>query len=309
MTGRVPRIGVSLTAAFLDAGGHDPLSAVRAAVAAELDYVQFGDHVSFYDGTGFDGLIHATACLAAQNRVPVSVGLYLLALRHPVAVARQVADIERLFPGRLTLGVGVGGEDRHEFAITGVDPATRGRRTDEALDVLRRLLTGEPVSHHGEFYEFDDAVIAPPPPAPLPITIGGRSDAAARRAARYGDGWLGLWVSARRFAEVVDEIDSLAATEGRQVDAWRHGLNLWCGVPGSDGRGRDRLATAMEGRYKVPFERFEKWCPVGEPAELAAYVSDYVDVGCTEFTLVLPTESTIDGIEAAAEVRRLVRSH
>ena len=64
--------------------------------------------------------------------------MYLLPLRHPVLVARQLADIERLAPGRLVLGVGVGGEDRHEVAICGVDPATRGARMDECLAVLRR---------------------------------------------------------------------------------------------------------------------------------------------------------------------------
>jgi hypothetical protein len=112
-----------------------------------------GDHVSFHVGLGFDGLLHTAAMLTAQPQLPVQVGLYLLALRHPVGVARQLADIARMLPGRLSLGVGVGGEDRHEFLVNGVDPRTRGRRTDESLTVLRELLTGRQVTHCGEFFD------------------------------------------------------------------------------------------------------------------------------------------------------------
>ena len=96
------------------------------------------------------------------------------------------------------LGVGVGGEDRHEIEICGVDPRTRGRRTDESLAALRALLSGEATSHRGEFFQFEDARIAPAPDPPVPIVIGGRSDAAIRRAAVHGDGWLGVWCSPKR---------------------------------------------------------------------------------------------------------------
>lgn len=114
MTAVAPRIGLSVTSAFLNARSVDPRRVVEAATQAGLDHLQVGDHVSFHDGTGFDGLLHATAALAMAPDLPVQVGLYLLALRHPVTVARQIADIGRLAPGRLVLGVGVGGEDRRE---------------------------------------------------------------------------------------------------------------------------------------------------------------------------------------------------
>jgi alkanesulfonate monooxygenase SsuD/methylene tetrahydromethanopterin reductase-like flavin-dependent oxidoreductase (luciferase family) len=86
-----------------------------------LDYVCVGDHVSFHDGTGFDGLTAATAALCGGG-LPVLVGVYLLALRHPMLTARQLASISQLAPGRLTLGVGVAGEDRSEVANSGGRP-------------------------------------------------------------------------------------------------------------------------------------------------------------------------------------------
>ena len=97
-------------------------------------------------------------CVNTRGRHPgLAHALYLLALRHPVPVAREIATLCESAPGRLVLGVGVGGEDRHEIEICGVDPRTRGRRTSESLETLRGLLSGEPVTHRGEFFAFDVA--------------------------------------------------------------------------------------------------------------------------------------------------------
>jgi len=133
--------------------------------------------------------------LAAQAELPVYVGLYLVPLRHPVPVARQLATIGQIAPGRLTLGVGIGGEDRHAIEVCGVDPKTRGRRMDECLQILRQLADGTPVTFDGQFFSLKDALIAPAPSPRIPLIVGGRSDAAVNRAARLGDGWLGIWVS------------------------------------------------------------------------------------------------------------------
>src|SRR4051794_15221187 len=181
------RVRVGLFADALEPANGDPeqLRATLGQVAdAGVDHLCVGDHVSFFVGAGSDGLIRATNLLAAQAELPVYVGLYLLPLRHPVTVARQLATIAQLAPGRLTLGVGLGGEDRHEIEICGVDPKTRGRRMDECLRILRGLADGTPVSFHGEFYAFEDAVILPSPSPSTPLVVGGRSDAAVSRAAR-----------------------------------------------------------------------------------------------------------------------------
>ena len=108
---------------------------------AGVDHLCVGDHVSFFVGAGSDGLISATSLLAVQAEMPVYVGLYLLPLRHPVPVARQLATIAQLAPGRLTLGVGLGGEDPHEIEICGVDPKTRGRRMTNAFSYCEALPT------------------------------------------------------------------------------------------------------------------------------------------------------------------------
>ena len=188
-----------------------PSTSPRAIAAAGLDHVVCGDHVSFIVGAGFDGLIGATHELASEPTLRAFVAVYLLPLRHPVLVARQLSSISERYPGRLTFGVGVGGEDPHELEICGIDPRTRGRRMDESLGVLRALLAGTPVTHHGEFFDLDEALILPAPQPSIPIIVGGRSDVALRRAGRLGDGWIGIWNSARRFEEATAIIDDAAA--------------------------------------------------------------------------------------------------
>src|ERR1700690_1603235 len=196
------RVGLFPPFDLLEQGEETTGAFLAQAGEAGIDHVCCGDHVSFA-GTGFDGLVQATALTLLHPTLPVYTGVYLLPLRHPVLVARQLSDISRLAPRRLIFGVGGGGEDRREVSICGVDPATRGLRMNECLTIVRQLLTGTAVTFHGKFFDLDDAVIAPPPAAAIPIIIGGRSDAAIRRAGRLGDGWLGIWVSPRRFADAV----------------------------------------------------------------------------------------------------------
>lgn len=284
-----------------------PLARRRALLArvasSGLDHVFVADHVSFHDGLGMDGVVQAATLLASHETLRVQIGVYLLALRHPVPVARQIATLCDAAPGRLVLGVGVGGEDRHEILVCGVDPATRGRRTDEALMALRGLLSGEPFTLHGEFFDFEAARIRPAPAPPVPIVIGGRSDAALRRAARFGDGWLGVWCSPARYAKTLARIEEEAAGLGRSGVRWQHGLQVWVGVDDDAARARARLASAMQSMYRIPFERFERTSPFGEPKQIADFLAGYVEAGCTSFNVMAVAPSSERAIDAVAEVK------
>jgi alkanesulfonate monooxygenase SsuD/methylene tetrahydromethanopterin reductase-like flavin-dependent oxidoreductase (luciferase family) len=284
-----------------------PLPRRRALLAraadAGLDHVFVADHVSFHTGFGMDGIVQAATLLASEARLRVQIGVYLLALRHPVLVARQLATLSESAPGRLVLGIGVGGEDRHEVEMCGVDPATRGRRTDEALVALRGLLTGEAVTHAGEFFRFEQARIRPAPDPPVPIVIGGRSDAALRRAARAGDGWLGVWCSPARYAQVLAQIAAQAEAAGRREVRWRHGLQIWVGVDEDRALARERLAARMQSMYRIPFERFEKYSPSGTPAEIAEFVAPYREAGCQSFNVMAVCDSSERAVDAVAEVK------
>jgi alkanesulfonate monooxygenase SsuD/methylene tetrahydromethanopterin reductase-like flavin-dependent oxidoreductase (luciferase family) len=288
-------------------GGPEELHATLAhAAGAGVDHLCVGDHVSFFVGAGSDGLITAASMLAAQPELPVYAGLYLLPLRHPVLVARQLATIGQLAPGRLTFGVGIGGEDRHEIEICGVDPKTRGRRMDECLQILRRLADGTPVTFDGEFFSLQDALIVPAPSPRIPLIVGGRSEAAVSRAARLGDGWLGIWVSPRRYATVGDDITREAAEAGRDPSGFEHGLNVWCGFAATREAARAPLATQMQDFYQIPFESFERYSPYGTPADVAEFLSPYIEAGCSAFNVIPCAGDDESAIAAVGELRALL---
>ncbi len=278
---------------------------IDSIVAAGLDHVFIADHVSFHVGTGMDGLINAATLTATNPALKVVVGVYLLALRHPVTVARQLATIAESAPGQLVFGVGVGGEDRNEIAMCGVDPRTRGRRTDESLQIVRRLLDGEPLDHDGEFFKFERAWIQPKPACAIPILVGGRAEAAMQRTALYGDGWLGIWCSPKRYADALAEIATRAAAIGRAAPT-HNGIQLWIGIDNDPVKARSRLAKGMERFYRIPFERFEKYSPFGTPEVVAEALARYRDAGCRLFNLMPVAADPETGIAAVAEIKRLL---
>jgi alkanesulfonate monooxygenase SsuD/methylene tetrahydromethanopterin reductase-like flavin-dependent oxidoreductase (luciferase family) len=300
------RVGMFAPSGLLEQGPQTARAFLARAEGEGIDHVCCGDHVSFFGGLGFDGLVQATALAVLHPTLPVYTGVYLLPLRHPVLVARQLADIARLAPGRLIFGVGIGGEDRREVSSCGVDPATRGRRMDECLAVVRQLLTGKPVTFHGEFFDVDETVIAPAPAEAIPIIVGGRSDAAVRRAGRAGDGWLGIWNSPRRFAAAVETAAGEAARAARPGPPRRHAMQVWCGLAGSRQAARACLAPAMEAFYQLPFERFERYCPYGTAEDVAEFLAPYLPAGCAEFNLIPQSPDPGQAIAGTAAVKRLL---
>ncbi len=276
---------------------------LRRAEAVGIDYLCCGDHISFYVGYGTDGLITAASYAAMSERIPIALGVYLLVLRNPVVVARQISTFETLFPGRLIFGVGIGGEDPHEVEICGVDPKTRGRRMNECIQIVRGLLQGKPFSFEGEFFRIENALILPAPRNAVPILIGGRSDAAVRRAALLGDGWLPIWVSARRFRESTARIAQIAGEAGRADASFTHGLQVWCAVGDTPEEARALLAGSMQGLYRIPFERFEKWSPYGAPEDIAEFLIPYAEAGCSYFNLTLQASDPGAQLEAAVAIK------
>jgi len=287
------RVGAAILQAMADAG---------------CDHLVVGDHVCFFGGWGVDGLVEATALAMLHPTLPVHTSVYLLGLRHPVVVARQISTLAARAPGRLVLGVGIGGEDRDEVRACGVDPSTRGRRMDESLAVLRPLLAGRTVDHTGEFFSLSSVSIRPAPLAPVPVVVGGRSTRAVQRAGRLGDGWLGIWVSPERFAAATAQAQDAAYGAGRGEVDWQHGMTVWCGLADDRSSATDAVSRAMEGLYGLPFERFARYVPAGTPADVADALQPYVDAGCRTFNLLTqsPDSSMIPG--AVGEVRRLLAS-
>lgn len=299
-----PRVSVMIRAwdVRLGSTGTMVLDAARRAEALGLDGVVAGDHVTFF-GYGNDGLITLTAIAAVTERIELKTSVYLLPLRHPVPVALQAAQLDQLSMGRLVLGVGVGGEDPHEFTSCGVDPRTRGARMNEALQILRRLWSEDKVSFAGRHYQLEDVTMYPKPFRPIPIVVGGRSDAALVRAGRYGDGYTGIWQSLERFRQAQAIIGEAATEAGRPVGGVEAGMQFWTAVAADRASARALVAPSMEAMYRVPFERFERYTPYGTAREVAEFIVPYVEAGARHINLITWQGSPEGNVEAAAEVR------
>ena len=275
---------------------------IQRAAEAGLDYLVVGDHLSFQGGQGFDGIVSAAFALAVHPTMPVLIAVYQLALRHPLAVARQISSLAQVAPGRLVLGVGAGGEDRQEVINAGIDPATRGRRLDESMRVLRLLATGEPVDFTGDFFGLQQALVLPVPSPRVPILVGGRSPAALKRAALLGDGWLPMFVSPRRFRESLARITELASSAGRQLTN-APALSVWCGLDSAEHKAGALLAGTLERLYGRPYEEFRHLTFAGEPAQVAEALFAYIEAGCNDFSLLVAAESPDAAVGHAAALR------
>lgn len=176
-------------------------------------------------GTGdmglLDPLIALTYLAAVTDRIRLGTGICILPQRNPIYTARQVADIDVLSGGRLDLGIGVGWL-REEFDALNVPWERRGRRTDEYLEILRSLWTEESTSYEGETFTIpaDPPARLYPKPVqdPVPVHVGGESDAAMRRAARHGQGWFTFNRPADGLDEPLARLDRHLAEAGRTRD-------------------------------------------------------------------------------------------
>ncbi|MEO6317515.1 MAG: LLM class F420-dependent oxidoreductase [Acidimicrobiales bacterium] len=156
------------------------------------------------------------AFLAARTeRIRLGTGILVLPEHHPLHLAKRCATIDRLSDGRLFLGVGVGWL-REEMAALGIDPETRGSRTDEGIEALRVIWREDTPSFAGHHYAFDAVRSHPKPVQPsIPILVGGHSPAAARRAGRLGDGFFPLGLSGDLLTERWAQVQDAATEAGR----------------------------------------------------------------------------------------------
>ena len=228
------------------------------------------------------------------------IGVYLLPLRHPVLSGPPARRLRpaRSRTARLRSRRGWGGSPRGLDVRSGPGDA---RRADERVP---RRPAAAPVRHGGQLPR---RVLRPGRrghrarrwPPPIPIIIGGRSDAAIRRAAPVGDGWLGIWNSPSRFAAATQLAADEAASSGRDDPPTSHAMQVWCGL--ADSRERPGLPRARDAgpATRFPFERFERYCPYGTAEDVAEFLGRYVDAGCTG---IQPDPAVSDHDQAIAGV-------
>ncbi len=281
-----------------------------------VESVWQGGHILPRHPTG-EAITRLALLTAWTERVRVGTAVLVLPLYQPVVLAKQLADLDAWSGGRVSVGVGVGGEFPHEFDAVGVPVAERGARTNEAMSLLRALWQGGPVTHHGRFFHVDDARLLPvaPPgaagarmtPGGPPLLVSGRKEPAMRRAARLGTGWMPYLVSPNAYARSVDTIRAEAAAIGRDLAApeasfeWM--MYLYCSIRRDGDQARSDVASFLGNAYgDKPAEMLDRVAPGGTPEQVAARLQRYVDAGVRHLVISPAAhENTLEIVTLAAE--------
>jgi alkanesulfonate monooxygenase SsuD/methylene tetrahydromethanopterin reductase-like flavin-dependent oxidoreductase (luciferase family) len=213
----------------------------------------------------------------------------------------------------VTVGVGAGGEFAKEFEAVGVPLAERGARTNEGIEVLRKLWSGGPVSYSGRFYSLSDVELrsvqmpgreasAMQPGGPR-IVACGRKESAMRRAARLGQGWMPYLVSPNAYKQTVEVIQAEADAVGRDLVGFEWMMYLYCSVRRDGDRARADVAKFLGSAYgDKPQAMLDKIAPSGTPEQVAERMQDYVDAGVRHF-IIAPAaqEDTLEVVTLAAQ--------
>ncbi|HEY1517946.1 MAG TPA: LLM class flavin-dependent oxidoreductase [Solirubrobacteraceae bacterium] len=301
------RFGVLLpTFDPLHTGNVPPVvEAARLAENLGFDAAWVGDHL-WGHAPWLDSTVALSAAAAVTERLQLGFSVMLLALRPPAWAAKQIQTIDALSGGRLTVGVGVGGEYPEEFEAAGVAVDKRGKRVDEALAVLPDLLLGRRVDYDGEALAVHASPLAPAM-ARLPrILVGGRGDVALRRTVRFGDGWLPMWLSPERLVERGDRLRELAAANGRPEPSIT--LLILVHVDDDHERSRREAADHLEGQYKLPLHVVERWAALGPAESVAEQLQPYLDAGVGELILMTLGREPLTQYERLAEVCAMLRT-
>ncbi|MEQ9640356.1 MAG: LLM class flavin-dependent oxidoreductase [Alphaproteobacteria bacterium] len=223
------------------------------------------------------------ALAGATKKLKFGMNVASLALRDPLLMAKQCATIDYLSNGRLLPAFGLGSNRSRDWVATNTDTARRGKRMDEGLQILTRLWAGEKLTFKGEFYDYDEVKIAPlPVQQPLPLWIGGSSQAAFERSGKYGTGWQASFETPAEAGVAVREILAAAARHGRPMDPDHMGMGFQFRFGSWD---EPIIADATEAYRKRLGRDPESAFAVGDAAAIVARIKDYADNGIAKFIL------------------------
>jgi citrate lyase subunit beta/citryl-CoA lyase len=278
-----------------------PALARRAEVLG-YDLFACGEHV-FFHGAVPNGLIALAAAGGATERIRLLSALTLVPTYPAALLAKMIATLDGVTCGRFELGVGIGGEYPSELRACGVDPRDRGPRTDESLEVLAKLFTGDPVSYEGRFVRIEGDRLDPPPvqrPGP-PVWVGGRKPAAVRRAARFADVWMPYLMEPRQLAASLAGVREAAADLGRAADSVVGAYFAWTNVDPDDARARRTGLETLSRLYDQDMTPYaDRYLVLGCPDRVAERLTEYACAGSA--TVVIALACPDDGAEAVVEL-------
>ena len=265
----------------------DTAAFARRTEELGFDVLGCGEHVMFHGPIG-NTFVQLAAAAGATEHIRLMSTIALLPLYPATLAAKMGAVLDVVSNGRYLCGIGIGGEFPPEFEACGVPVRERGARTTEAMQVIRRLWNEREVTFHGRFNTLNDITLDPPPvqrPGP-PLWVAGRKDAAMRRAALHGDGWMPYMYTPEQLAESMQTIARLRAEHPVAAADFQHGIFIFSAVHADGDTARKMAAERLGRQYAQNFENLVgKYALIGTPAECRQRLREYVDTGATLFML------------------------
>ena len=288
-----PRIKVGLHVPAASAGqlpsGAEYIEFFKQAEALGYDSLWTEDRV-FHDANFLEPLTLLSWAAASTECIQLGTAVLLLTLRNAPALARQVSTMDYLSGGRLNLGISIGGRP-NEYPGLGLKESERVAYLRESITVLKQLLNGEPVTYDGRFYKLDEATVRPGATRSggVPLYMGGRVDAALRRAAELTDGWIGGPFSPpEAYREALDTVHAHARSFGRDATTLEAGKLVYVCVDDDKERALATLKPFIADYYGPRIDIAEHGV-YGPPDEVAAQLKAFAYAGVTTFMLGVPT--------------------
>jgi probable F420-dependent oxidoreductase len=246
----------------------------------------------------------AMAAIAARtSRLKFGPSVLITPFRSPVVAARELAMIDHLSGGRMLPAFGIGVEQEREFLAAGVPFKERGRRTDEAIVVMRRCWEEPEVTFAGEFWKLDRITVLPKPvQRPFPLWIGGNSEAAMRRAGRLGDGWIPSFITPGRVADGIRKTQEFAREAGREIPVDHFGVLFYYCLDDDPARARE-LAAPFVPRNRVDDTTLAQCTAFGPPDLVRERLEQYVAAAASKFILrpMCPPDRMLDQLARLAD--------
>ncbi|MGH3363312.1 MAG: TIGR03619 family F420-dependent LLM class oxidoreductase, partial [Nocardioidaceae bacterium] len=240
-----------------EATGYDSMTVADSLIYpkesdATYPYTDDGNREFLEDKEFIETFTLSAAMGAVTERIRFTPFVLKLPVRPPVLVAKQASSIAFLTGNRLGLGVGLSPWPE-DFTAMGVPWKGRGKRMDEAIDIVRGLTSGGWFEYHGEVFDIPAMKMTPAPTQPIPILVGGHSDAALHRAVRRGDGWMHAGGDADELDVLLDKIAKLRAAEGVSDKPFEiHVISMDAYSPDGIKRLQDKGVTDVIVGFRVP---------------------------------------------------------
>ena len=276
----------------------DIASTCRRAEALGADALWTCDHL-FWHGPSLECMMVLAVAATATDRAALGTCVIQLPLRQAPAVAKQAATLQSMTQGRVILGVGVGSHPG-EYEQVGIDYHTRGRQLDAGIIELRRSwATGQGVAtgSTGSGATVEERYRQLPEPPPIPVWVGGSSEAALRRAANLADGWMPLFLDPTAYEQAVERLAKEIERAGRPEASVTPSIVLFVSVDDEPGTGLHRGTSWMSSLYGIPAKAFERHLITGTAADVAEVVAAFRRAGAEHVAVYVTADQPLEQFE------------